>query len=141
MIKDFKNVIITFGLIAAALTSGSFLYRKKVESEYAIAVKQEQLQNLIDEQQAVLDSLNQHLGASSVALEQSNVIQPQTPASTTTKNVVKPKQSVPAATIKPIASQAPPKPVSQTSPVVQAPTPTPPKAPVVIKPTRKSRAS
>ncbi len=142
MNKDFKNVIITFGLIAVALMSGSFLYQKKVQSEYVLAAKQEQLQNLIDEQQAVLDSLNQNLGTSPVALEQNNVAVPQTP--TTSKPVVKPKQSAPSpVTTKPVAAQAPSKPVVSTAPVVKAPTPAPttPKAPVVVKPTRKSRAS
>lgn len=148
MKKDFKNVIITFGLIAIALMSGSFLYRKKVQIEYVLATKQEQLQNLIDEQQAVLDSLNQQLGTSSVALEQNNVIVPQAPlqpqAPITTKSGVKPKQpAILPVTTKPVAVQATSKPVVAASPVVKAPiqAPTPPKAPVVVKPTRKSRAS
>lgn len=46
MIKDLKNVIITFGLIALVLTQGSLFYQKKVRAEYILATKQSELQNI-----------------------------------------------------------------------------------------------
>lgn len=46
MIKDLKNVIITFGLIALVLTQGSLFYQKKVKAEYLLATQQSELQNI-----------------------------------------------------------------------------------------------
>jgi hypothetical protein len=46
MIKDLKNVIITFGLIALVLTQGSLFYQKKVRAEYILATQQSKLQNI-----------------------------------------------------------------------------------------------
>ena len=71
MKQEIKNVIITFGLIATALISGSFLYQKKIGSENLLAVKQEQLQSMINEQQVILDKLNQQAGAQAVVATQS----------------------------------------------------------------------
>lgn len=143
MKQDFKNVIITFGLIATALISGSFLYRKKIESEYVLAVKQEQLQNLINEQQAILDQLSQQAGTESVVATQSIPTQTLIPAQPT-----KSKQS-PVATPKAAKAIQQPQSTVQSNPVVKAsspapaltPAPVPPKPKVVTSPTRKSRAS
>lgn len=46
MIKDLKNVIITFGLIALVLTQGSLFYQKKVKAEDILATQQFELQNI-----------------------------------------------------------------------------------------------
>ena len=135
MKQDIKNVIITFGLIATALVSGSFLYRKKIETEYLLAVKQEQLQNLINEQQAIADLRGQEVAPETVPDVPKNSTQTLAPS----PPVKSKQQSVPAPKAKPPTQQ--PQPVVQTTPVVNTPAPTPPKPQVVIKPTRKSRAS
>lgn len=140
MRQDIKNVIITFGLIAATLISGSFLYRKKIDYEYALAAKQEQLQSLIDEQQVALDSLNKQLEVVTDTIqpiEPTSAIsdKPRTSAASAKSAVVKPKQSTPVAS-KPVATQPAPQ-------VIKSPASTTvtPKPPVVVKTTRKSRAS
>lgn len=137
MKEDIKNVVITFGLIVTALFSGSFVYQKKAESEYLLAIKQEQLQSLIDEQQALVTQLSRQAEIQKAAVTESAPTQKPTPA-----QPIKPKPT-PAVTPKAVAVTPPPQPVAQPSPVVKtlAPIPAPAKTPVVVKPTRKSRAS
>lgn len=46
MKEDLKNVIMTFGLIALVFTQGSLAYQKKINREYILAQKQEELQKI-----------------------------------------------------------------------------------------------
>jgi len=46
MKEDIKNVIMTFGLIALVFTQGSLAYQKKINREYILAQKQEELQKI-----------------------------------------------------------------------------------------------
>lgn len=146
MKKDIKNVIVTFGLIATALISGSFLYRKKAESDYALAVKQEQLQNLISEHQAILDQLSQQVVPEAVVLSPSNPTPTALPVRPT------PNQKLPvvaskANTTNQQQSQAKVQPTSvvvapiSTPTRIATPTVAAPKPTLVSTPTRKSRAS
>ena len=46
MIEDFKNVIITFGLIAIVFMQGSYSYEKKIQNDIIIAIQQENVQRI-----------------------------------------------------------------------------------------------
>lgn len=149
MKQDIKNVIITFGLIATALVSGSFLYRKKIENENILALQQEQFQNIINEQQVLLDQLSLQTQMQTVASTE-NIATPPAPKVVINKRTpaVVPKASTPNPNPTPTPKTQP---VVQSNPVVLAPpatpkptvapTPTPTAPKVVTSTTRKSRAS
>lgn len=46
MIEDFKNVIITFGLIAIVFLQGSYSYERKIQNDIIIAIQQENVQRI-----------------------------------------------------------------------------------------------
>ncbi|HEY5588962.1 MAG TPA: hypothetical protein VIK86_08410 [Candidatus Paceibacterota bacterium] len=46
MIEDFKNVIITFGLIAIVFLQGSYSYERKIQNDIIIAIQQENIQRI-----------------------------------------------------------------------------------------------
>lgn len=135
MNKDFKNVILTFGLIAAALMSGSFLYRKQVDREYLLAVTQEQLQKIKDQRQARTDQQNQQASVEPIVAEQ--IVLSPVPAPASPKTVAKP--TVTTAGTKPLPAPAVVPSSPPPKPVVNTPPQPPPR--VVVKPTRSSRAS
>ncbi len=135
MINDFKNVVITFGLVALVFVGGFFSYQKRIEAEdmsdtyqNEIQTRDEDLEKLRQsfvslqaqladlEQQKAQQALEMNKLANQLALARN---QPRVPAP-----VAIPQVRIPV-----------PVPVQ---PVVTAPTP---KKVVVSKPSRRSRAS
>ena len=140
MNKDLRNVIITFGLIALVFTGSSFVYTKNQENEYLkeylSALHQADLERITEEKLELIEQNRDLVESLKRYQSELEIVKKNLAIQIANRNVQSPK---------PIA-QAPviptPAPVQIPTPVVtQVKTPTPVKKTVVVKPSRKSRAS
>lgn len=136
MNKDLRNVIITFSLIALVFTGSSFVYAKKQEKEYLLSLHQSDLERLEKEKSELIEQ-NREL-AESLKKYQSEL-------EIVKKNIALQIANKNVQSSKPIAQN----PIVPTTIPTPLPTPvvtpvkvsTPVKKTVVVKPSRKSRAS
>lgn len=137
MKKDLVNVVITFGIIALVTTSGSFIYKKKLDQEERIATikfYEAEVQRLENEKLAIIEQKRLLEVARQGEIKRLQQIAIRETA--TKKQVPVPTSAPISIPVAPITTPIPKPPVQ-----VQAPTPTPVVKPTVTKPSRVSRAS
>lgn len=140
MNKDLRNVIITFGLIALVFTGSSFVYTKNQEKEYLkeylLALHQADLERITEEKLELIEQNRDLVESLKKYQSELEIVKKNLAIQLANKNVQSSK----------VVAQIPvtpiPKPATTPTPVVtQVKTPTPVKKTVVVKPSRKSRAS
>lgn len=132
MNKDLRNVVITFSLIALVFTGSSFVYAKNQEKEYLLELHQSDLERL-EEEKAELMEQNRELAESLKRYQSELEIVKKNLALQIASRNIQNQRTV---------AQVPLTPTPTPSPVITpVKTPTPVKKTVVVKPSRKSRAS
>ncbi len=134
MNKDLRNVVITFSLIALVFTGSSFVYAKNQEKEYLLELHQSDLERL-EEEKAELMEQNRELAESLKRYQSELEIVKKNLALQIASRNIQNQRTVAQVPFTPTPTPTP------TPVITPVKTSTLVKKTVVVKPSRKSRAS